>query len=170
MKNAQSNLNKTLIKQINRKNWWHSLPTDRNAYKKRGIFLASSYKECSFYGRPLNEPIKVRLSNSLINTEENIIEILFGEDSAQMKAYKSLVSYTAKDILKTRFKLDAAIYKTAKKKGYDSIAIVTTEGFKGLKDGKMPQSVELNIFEINKTSLHSDSICLTMPPLGGVSV
>lgn len=147
---------KNLIEQINSKNWWHSPPVDGSAYKKRGIFLASSYKECEFYGRPLNEPIKVQLSNPLIDTEENIIKKIFGEDSFQMGTYKSLADNTAKDILKVRFRLDADIYKAAKKKGYDAIVIVTEKSIKNIKQGKLPKSAELNIFHISNTNIQKD--------------
>lgn len=32
-----------LIRQINRKNWWHVRPADPRAYEKRGKFLASCF-------------------------------------------------------------------------------------------------------------------------------
>lgn len=141
---------KSLSEQINRKSWWHSPPVDKSAYKKRGIFLASSFKECEFYGRPLSIAIKVQVANPLINTEKNIVEILFGISSKQMKVYKSLVSDTAKNSLDIRFRLDADIFKTAKKKGFDSIVMVTENGLEKIKEGKLPRSIELNIFNINK--------------------
>jgi len=144
---------RSLIEQINSKNWWHSLPEVRAAYKKRGIFLSSSYSECEFYGHPLDEPVKVRLSNPLIDTEENVIVTLFGEGSAQMGAYKTLVNNTAKN-LKTRFSLDREMYLSAKKNGYDAIAIVTDKGIRKIKEeNKLPRSIELNIFDIKKSSL-----------------
>lgn len=93
------------------------------------------------------------LSNPLINSEENIIKALFGSDASQMKAYKSLLSSTAKDIIKVRLQLDADIYEAAQKKDYDAIAIVTEKGFEKIQEGKLPKSVELNVFNVNKTSL-----------------
>ena len=141
----------TLTEQINRKKWWHSPPHDRAAYKERGIFLSSSYKECEFYGQPLDESVKVHLSNPLIDTEENIIKALFGKKSAQMDIYETL-NNTAD--LKTRFRLDAEMYRAAKKNGYDAIAIVTEKGLKKIREEeKLPRSIELNIFDIMQSSL-----------------
>lgn len=143
----------SLIKQINRRNWWHSPPIDKLAYTKRGVFLASSYKECEFYGCPIDEPIKVNVTNPVIDTEENIIKMLFGRDSLQMKSYKALVTDTGANNLKLRFALDEDMYKEAKKNGYDAIAIVTEEGLEKVKAGKLSKSVELNVFDVNKTTV-----------------
>lgn len=149
---------RALIEQINRKKWWHSPPQDRAAYKQRGIFLSSSYQECEPYGRPLDEPIKVHLSNPLIDTEENIIKKFFGEESAQMGAYKTLLSHTAKNYLKARFRLDTEMYRAAKKNGYDAIAIVTEKGSKKIRtENKLPRSIELNIFDIKHSSLRNNN-------------
>jgi hypothetical protein len=41
-----------LVRHINRKAWWHVPPRDPRAYEKRGKFLASSFREAEFYGRP----------------------------------------------------------------------------------------------------------------------
>ncbi len=147
---------KSLIEQINQRSYWHSPPVDKFAYKKRGVFLASSFKECEFYGRPLNEPIKVQVSNPLIDIEKSIIKILFGIGSNQMKAHKSLINDTAKDTLKVRFRLDADIFTVAKKKGYDSIAIVTEKGLEKIKEDKLPRSIELNVFDINKVTFNNE--------------
>ena len=140
----------TISEQINRRTWWHSPPRDANSYKKRGIFLASSYKECEFYGRPLDEPIKIKINNPLVNTERNIIASLFGENSPQMKAYDSLLNYEAKELLKIRFKLDAEIMNAAKNRGYDSVAIISPKGLERIKEGKLPRNVELNVADYKK--------------------
>lgn len=126
---------------------------DKCAYKKRGAFLASSYKECEFYGRPYDNPIEVHLSNPLIDTEENIIKRLFGSDSPQMDTYRALLDIFSETTLKTRFRLDAEIYRAAKKMGYDAIAIVTAAGMKKVEEKQLPRSIELNVFDINKSSL-----------------
>ncbi len=145
---------KSLIEQINKKKWWHSPPVDSNAYKKRGIFLSSSYKECEFYGRPYDNPVRVCLSNPLIDTEVNIITRIFGADSPQMETFRGLMSSSGKFGLKERFRLDAEIYRTAKKMGYDGIALVTAEGMRKIKEKKLPRSIELNILDLNKSSLN----------------
>lgn len=138
----------TLAEQINKRRWWLSPPADKKAYKKRGMFLASSYKECEFYGRPLDEPIRVSVSNPLVDTEQNIIQFLFGNDSSQMTAYNALINNTAKELLRVRFKLDADLFMTAKSKNFDSIAVVTEKGLEKAKNHKLPSSVELNIIDI----------------------
>lgn len=137
----------TLADQINRRRWWHSPPSDKKAYKKRGMFLASSYKECEFYGRPLDEPIKVNVSNPIVNTEQNIIKSLFGNNSSQMIAYTALTNNTEEESLKVRFKLDTDLFKAAKSKNYDAIAVVAEKGLEKVKNHKLPRSVELNLID-----------------------
>lgn len=145
----------TLADQINKREWWHSPPLDKNAYQKRGMFLASSYEECEFYGRPLNEPIKVSVSNPIVDTEQNIIRFFFGNNSPQMIAYNALINDSDKVPLKVRFKLDADLFKAAKKGKYDAIAIITEKELEKIKNHKLPRSVELNLIDIengvNKT-------------------
>lgn len=127
-----------LADSINKRKWWHSQPADNDAYKKRGLFLASSYKECEFYGRPIDEPIKVNVSHPLVNTEKNIIRFLFGDNSSQISAYIALINGTAKEPLKLRFKLDRDLLKAAKNKKHDAIAVVTVKGLKKLKIATCP--------------------------------
>jgi len=46
------------------------------------------------------------------------------------------------------------MYLSAKKNGYDAIAIVTDKGIRKIKEeNKLPRSIELNIFDIKKSSL-----------------
>lgn len=142
-----------IVNQINKKKWWHSPPIDKTSYKKRGVFLASSYKECEFYGRPLDNPVKVSILKPLIGTEEDIIKSIFGEDSQQMVAYMSLTANRAENMLRVRFQLDKDIYRAAKEKGYDSIVVVASKNIEKIKEGKLPQSIELNIFNTKNTSL-----------------
>jgi hypothetical protein len=54
-----------LVEHINRKNWWHVTPVDPLAYQKRGKFLASTYSDAEFYGRPNDEPEKVFYQNTV---------------------------------------------------------------------------------------------------------
>lgn len=138
----------TFAEQINKRKWWHSPPSDKKAYKKRGMFLASSYKECEFYGRPLVELIRVDVSNPLVDTEKNIIRFLFGDNSPQMMIFNSLINNTASNPLKARFKLDADLFSSAKKNKYDAIAVITAKCFEKIKNHKLPKSVELNIIDI----------------------
>lgn len=48
-----------LVLHVNRKKWWHVPPRNPRAYSQRGKFLASSFREAEFWGRPLDEPQKV---------------------------------------------------------------------------------------------------------------
>ena len=49
--------------------------------------------------------------------------------------------------MENRFALDAKIKKTALAKGYDSIVLMAPKAFTEFKkNGKMPRSLELNIF------------------------
>ena len=65
-----------LIKHVNRKDWWHVPPADPGAYSKRGKFLASTYVEAEFYGRPLNEPQKVSIAKPVVEDEKTIAKAL----------------------------------------------------------------------------------------------
>jgi len=124
-----------LIAFVNRKNWWHVPPRDPDAYKKRGKFLASTYKEAEFWGRPLDQPEKVHIGKPLIGDEETIEKTLLGkrlsDESIEMD---------------NRFALDAKIKKAALAKGYDSIILMAPQPFAAFKKtGKIPRSLELNI-------------------------
>jgi len=55
-----------LLARINRKDWWHVPPADPKAYPKRGKFLASTFREAKFWGRPLDTPIRVSVANPII--------------------------------------------------------------------------------------------------------
>lgn len=125
-----------LVKHVNRKDWWHVPPRDPSAYEKRGKFLASSYKEAEFWGRPLDKPQKVCIAQPLVGDEGAIEKALFGKRVSD------------EDIeVEDRFKLDAKIKKVALAKGYDSIVLMAPKGFTEFKkNGKMPRNLELNIF------------------------
>ena len=76
-------MKKLLIQKINQSNWWHVLPRDPDAYKKRGKFLASTYLQAEFYGEPLIEPEKVKIKNPIFGfSEEEILVQLFGKEKA----------------------------------------------------------------------------------------
>lgn len=131
-----------LIKRINRKLWWHVQPQDPDAYKKRGKFLSSSYDEAEFYGRP-GDPERVVVNCPLVGDETHIELTLFGYyPSGEMEQIESgMATITA------RLALDAKIKEAAVAEGYDSIALMTPRAWqKFLSEGKMPRSIELNIF------------------------
>lgn len=68
-----------LVGRINRKYWWHAPPRDPLAYRKRGQFFASTFREAGFWGRPLDEPQRVTIARPLIDEEEMIEKRLFGQ-------------------------------------------------------------------------------------------
>jgi hypothetical protein len=72
-------LKDVLIQKINAGEWWHVTPQDPDAYKKRGKFLASTYLQAEFYGRPKLDPERVEIKNPVFGFSENeILKQLFG--------------------------------------------------------------------------------------------
>jgi hypothetical protein len=135
-----------LIAHVNRKKWWHVPPRDRSAYYKRGKFLASTFREAEFWGRPLDEPQKVRIVSPLIGDEQFIEKELFGR---QLSAEGMR--------LKDRWSLDARIKRAALAGGYDSVVLMTPKAFVEFrKTGKIPRSVELNLVHASDTKSGSN--------------
>jgi hypothetical protein len=129
-------LHKRLIAHVNRKNWWHVPPHDPAAYEKRGKFLASSFREAEFWGRPLDEPQKVCIAQPLIGDEETIENTLFGKRVSDESIG-----------MDDRFALVIKIKAAALAKGYDSIVLMAPKAFSEFKkNAKMPRSLELNVF------------------------
>lgn len=128
-----------LIARINRKDWWHVPPTDPKAYEKRGMFLASTFREAEFWGRPLDEPIRVNVTNPIIGDEPTIETELLGAPA----------TYPGDDdpkLLQWRWKLDSQLKKAAVAKGYDAIVLLSASGYAKFEaEGKLPVSMELNI-------------------------
>jgi DNA adenine methylase len=128
-----------LIARINRKDWWHVPPTDPKAYQKRGMFLASTFREAEFWGRPLDEPIRVNVTNPLIGDERGIETELLGAPC----------KYPGDDdpkLLQWRWNLDSKLKKAAVTKGYDAIVLLSASAYaKFLAEGKLPISIELNL-------------------------
>ena len=128
-----------LVSHINRKKWWHVPPLDPRAYQKRGRFLASSFGEAEFYGRPLDEPQRVKIANPLIGDEETICLSLFGQ-------VISVPEPEERNFVKERLALDARMKRAALGEGYDSIVLLHPTTFAAFKKGgKIPRSIELNV-------------------------
>lgn len=134
---------KILINKINHSLWWHVPPRDANAYEKRGKFLASTYKQAEFYGRPNDISEKVKISNPIYGTSEiNILKILFPMD------YKKIYAFLlgdCKNWYKRRIRLDSKMYQKAKSMGYDAIVLLGSDGNKYLMKNRKPHSIELNL-------------------------
>jgi hypothetical protein len=126
---------RNLIAHVNRKEWWHVQPRDPAAYTKRGKFLASSFSEAEFWGRPDNEPQRVVIACPLVEDEESIEKRLFGK------------RVSTDDItIDDRWLLDAKMKRAAVAQGYDSIILMTAKAFAEFRSaGKLPRSMELNI-------------------------
>lgn len=133
-----------LVAHVNRKEWWHVPPRDPSAYSKRGKFLASSFREAEFWGRPLDEPQRVTVAHPLVGDEEAIERKLFGR-----RVSSETIS------VKERWALDAKMKVAAQAEGYDSIALITPKAFSAFKkSGKLPRSIELNILNGSRPSTH----------------
>ena len=139
------NLKKILIEKINRSDWWHVPPRDPNAYKKRGKFLASTYAQAEFYGRPNIEPEKVNISNPLFGFSHlEILENLFGKQNG--KSFLKKVS--GNNSYKSIIKLDEKMHNKAKQLNHDSIALMTKSGKNFLRKKLKPKSIELNLINL----------------------
>ena len=134
-----------LLKKINNTNWWHVPPRDLDAYKKRGKFLASTYLQAEFYGRPNLIPEKVLIHNPLFGfSEKEILSKLFGGNIVS----RLLKNLTVDNSYKARIDLDAKMRDAAVHKGYDAIVLMPPSGRIALEVGKKPRSIELNLFNV----------------------
>jgi len=123
-----------LVSHVNRKQWWHVLPADPDAYQKRGKFLASSFGEAEFYGRPLDEPEKVTIARPLVGDERTISKALGIPPQRDGMPLRQIAAH------------DAVWRNAALKKGFDSILLMSPRCFVEFKaSGKLPRSLELNI-------------------------
>lgn len=128
-----------LLARINRKDWWHVPPADPTAYRKRGKFLASTFREAEFWGRPLDTPTRVHIRNPVIGDEPAIETELLGAPSECPKGHSS-------EIVKWRHEVDAKLKQAALDKGYDSIVLMSPNAYARFKnEGRIPISLELNL-------------------------
>ncbi len=126
-----------LVAFVNRKNWWHVPPVDPDAYRKRGMFLASSFEAAEFYGRPLDEPQKVTIGKPIVGDERSIARVLGIPPQHEGMTLKQIATH------------DAVWRNAALKKGFDAIVLMAPKCFAEWKtSGKIPRSLELNILKI----------------------
>lgn len=137
-------MEKTLVKKINQSEWWHVPPADPQAYKKRGKFLASTYLQAEFYGRPNIMPEKVKINNPIYGFSElEILKKLFGEKEAIQMS--DTINTDSADWYHIRINADSKMHHKAKELGYDAIVLMTNSGKLALEKGRKPNSIELNI-------------------------
>lgn len=139
-------IGKTLVQKINNSMWWHVPPKDPEAYKKRGKFFASTFLQASFYGRPNDEPSKVRIHNPVYGfSEEEILIKLFGRPEA-LSLLKSVTD--DEKFYNARIILDAKIYQKARRLGHDAVVLIVPSGRVALQKNKKPNSIELNLLAL----------------------
>jgi len=141
------NTNRTkLIARINRKDWWHVPPVDPKSYSKRGKFLASTFREAEFWGRPNDTPERVTVKNPLIGDEESIERTLLG--CHESKSWPDIDEDMASGKLfaERRYALDAKLYEAGRAQGYDAIVLLSRTAYaKFVAEGNIPLSIELNV-------------------------
>jgi len=135
----KNDLYRRLVAHVNGKIWWHVVPFDPKAYRKRGKFLASSFREAMFWGRPLDEPQRVAVAKPLVGDEATIERELFGKRLSHCEI-----------TMDQRFALDARMKRAATAKGYDSILLMAPKPFaKFRSSGRIPRNLELNILGVS---------------------
>lgn len=138
-----------LIEKINKSIWWHVIPQDPHAYKKRGKFLASTYLMAEFYGRPSDNPEKVFIKNPVFGFSELEIWDQLIPDYTNDKKMMDLANEVGGAYwYKKRIDVDATMFKAAKKLGYDAIILVCQSGYQSLLKKRKPHSIELNLINI----------------------
>lgn len=132
-------LSQRLTAHVNRKQWWHVPPHDPNAYSKRGKFYSATYKEAEFYGRPNDNPEKVRIERPLIGDEKAISKVLGISPQHEGMTLEEIADH------------DARWRNAALAKRYDSIVLIAPKAFAEFKTrGKLPRSIELNVLDIGQ--------------------
>jgi hypothetical protein len=127
-----------LVAHVNRKSWWHVPPVDPEAYKRRGKFYSVSFAAAEFWGRPLDEPEKVKIAKPLVGDEKSIARVLDILPQHEGMTLEQIAAH------------DAKWRNAALKKGYDAILLMSAKCFAEWKTtGKIPRSLELNILDVS---------------------
>lgn len=130
---------KKLVRHVNRKDWWHVPPAEPDAYTRRGKFLASSFAEAEFWGRPLDEPQRVSVTKPLVGDERTISKTLGISSQKDGMTLRQISAH------------DALWRNAALKKGFDSILLMAPNCFAKFKaTGKLPRNMELNILRVTE--------------------
>ena len=122
---SKKELRKILIGKINSSYWWHVPPRDSDAYKERGKFLAPTYTQAEFYGRPNIEPERVNITNPVFDfSEAGILKQLFPKKYKELSLSEDVID--APDYYEQRIELDRKMCEMARKNGHDAIVLPTS--------------------------------------------
>ncbi len=133
-----------VIKRINQREWWRTW-INKQALKERGLFLESCFRSAEFYGRPLDNPFKVNLKNPLIGDDEFVMSTL-GLPPIVWASYKDGMEEISEKENKI-IKMQSVKMRIAMDMGFDSIAILSANDFKRLKEkGRLPNGYDLQVF------------------------
>jgi len=138
-----------LIRKINAGEWWHVMPCDPDAYKKRGKFYASTYLQAQYYGKPTDTPEKVTVNNPVFGfSEEQIWEQIIPSRKDNKLMMDILNDTNDENWYERRITVDAMMFSAAKKLGYDSIILICQSGYEALLKNRKPRSIELNLLDV----------------------
>ncbi len=144
---SKKELRKILIDKINNSYWWHVPPEDPDAYKKRGKYLASTYVQAEFYGRPNIEPERVNITNPVFDfSEDGILKQLFPKKYKKLSLSEDITD--GPDYYGQRIELDRKMCEMARKNGHDAIVLFSPAGKQCLERNRKPDSMELNLLNI----------------------
>ncbi len=131
-----------LVRSLNRRQWWHVVPLDPEAYAKRGKFYASTFEEAQFYGTP-GPAERVEVHSPLVTDNAGLETFLSGKPIPS-KLWDTLHGFGYS--YQFRVSVDARLRDLAGSRGFDSIALLSEPGFqRWLSTGRVPRSVELNV-------------------------
>jgi len=134
-----------MIAKINKSLWWHVTPSDPDAYKKRGKFLASTYLQAEFYGRPNDDPEKVNINRPVWGySEKEILMKLFPDNHEELLSEVRVGPEDANWYSK-RIELDRKMHEEAKTRGYDAIVLLCWNAKSYLLRNCKPPAIELNL-------------------------
>lgn len=114
-----------LVRRINRKDWWHVPPVDPTSYRKRGKFLASTYRAAEFWGGPNDTPERAVVKNPLIGDEETIERTLPGRYESNTWPDIDEDIAMGGPFAERRYALDAKLYEAGRVQGYDAIVLLS---------------------------------------------
>lgn len=134
MTKENKNARDRLINCVNHKAWWRTHLPSKQAIRERGLFLASSFREAEFYGRPLDIPFRVKVRNPLVGSFAYIERRLLGNCTPSV------------DTVGQIFARDKLMKVRAEALGFDSIVTLSERGyFRYKRENVVPRLMELNV-------------------------